>query len=136
LLRASVTLSLGLLSLSAYEGCSSKSPSDNAPDGGPLPDAGAPGVTLDPDASDAAGDDDATDATDQSDVPAPHDADTFDCGPDDAGDGLPNHLRCTGLYADWDTKTVDTSVREYTPGYVLWSDGALKTRFIYLPPGS
>jgi hypothetical protein len=135
-LRAMTTLSLGLLSLSAYEGCSSSSPPGGAPDSGAQADSGAPDVTVVPDASDDAGDDDVTDASDEADAPAPHDADTFDCGQDDAGDGLPNHLRCTGLYADWDAKTVDTSVRQYTPGYVLWSDGALKTRFIYLPPGS
>jgi len=45
-------------------------------------------------------------------------------------------LRCTGLYADWDTKTLAPGVRPYDPGLHLWSDGAVKTRWIYLPPGT
>ncbi len=49
--------------------------------------------------------------------------------------GEPTELRCTGLYSDWATKTVATNVRQYDPGLHLWSDGANKTRWIYLPPG-
>src|SRR4051794_6171456 len=45
-------------------------------------------------------------------------------------------LRCTGLYSDWATKTVASGVRQYDPGLHLWSDGANKTRWIYLPPGT
>jgi hypothetical protein len=45
-------------------------------------------------------------------------------------------LRCTGLYADWATKTLAPDVRAYDPGLHLWSDGAAKTRWIYLPPGT
>jgi hypothetical protein len=45
-------------------------------------------------------------------------------------------LRCTGLYADWDRKTLGPGVRAYDPGLHLWSDGAVKTRWIYLPPGT
>jgi hypothetical protein len=50
--------------------------------------------------------------------------------------GEPTELRCTGLYADWATKTVASNVRQYDPGLHLWSDGADKTRWIYLPPGT
>src|SRR6185312_8178357 len=50
--------------------------------------------------------------------------------------GEPTELRCTGLYADWATKTVAADVRPYDPGLHLWSDGAGKTRWIYLPPGT
>lgn len=50
--------------------------------------------------------------------------------------GEPTELRCTGLYADWATKTVAANVRPYDPGLHLWSDGAGKTRWIYLPPGT
>jgi len=50
--------------------------------------------------------------------------------------GEPKELRCTGLYADWATKTVASGVRQYDPGLHLWSDGADKTRWIYLPPGT
>ncbi|HVT05909.1 MAG TPA: hypothetical protein VHO67_00545 [Polyangia bacterium] len=50
--------------------------------------------------------------------------------------GEPTELRCTGLYADWKTKTLAPGVRTYDPGLHLWSDGASKTRWIYLPPGT
>ena len=65
----------------------------------------------------------------------------FDCTGDvpDAGDGgavqAPTNLRCTTLYSDWNTKTVATDARAYTPGYVLWSDGAVKSRWAQLPAG-
>jgi hypothetical protein len=49
---------------------------------------------------------------------------------------VPAELRDTGLYADWATRTVQPSVRAYTPGFTLWSDGANKSRWIYLPPGA
>ncbi len=60
--------------------------------------------------------------------------------PDDcvaAEDGpLPAELRCTGLYADWESRTLRCDVRAYAPAYELWSDGASKQRFVHLPPGS
>jgi hypothetical protein len=77
------------------------------------------------------------------------DAETRDGPPTDAGtdgglpagcntgsQGQPTELRCTGLYADWASKTVAANVRQYDPGLHLWSDGASKTRWIYLPPGT
>jgi hypothetical protein len=45
-------------------------------------------------------------------------------------------LACTGLYADFATKTVAPGVRFYQPAIPLWSDGAEKTRWIWLPPGT
>jgi hypothetical protein len=45
-------------------------------------------------------------------------------------------LRQTGLYADWESATVDGGMRAYAPGYEAWSDGAAKSRWIYLPPGA
>jgi hypothetical protein len=61
----------------------------------------------------------------------------------DGGDGgcptdgtVPDDLACTGLYSDWATKTVADGVVAYTPALVFWSDDAIKTRWIYLPPGS
>ena len=45
-------------------------------------------------------------------------------------------LRCTGLYSDWDSKTVSNAVTQYDPGLHLWSDGANKTRWIALPSGT
>jgi hypothetical protein len=65
----------------------------------------------------------------------------FDCTADtpdggaDAGPQLPNHLRCTGLYSDWDSKTVAAEMKQFTPAYVLWSDGAIKTRWAFIPAG-
>ena len=41
---------------------------------------------------------------------------------------LPQHLRDTGLYAE--------GVLAFSPQYPLWSDGAVKRRWIYLPPGT
>ena len=41
---------------------------------------------------------------------------------------LPQHLRDTGLYAE--------GVLAFSPQYPLWSDGAVKNRWIYLPPGT
>jgi hypothetical protein len=65
---------------------------------------------------------------------APDDSVLADCAVGPAGE--PTELRCTGIYADWDTKTLASGVRPYDPGLRLWSDGAVKTRWIYLPPGT
>ncbi|MGH7436761.1 MAG: hypothetical protein ACRENE_13895, partial [Polyangiaceae bacterium] len=68
---------------------------------------------------------------------APSDATApIDCNDDDGSRGLPRDLTCTGLYSDWATKTIDTANKPYTPGYVLWSDNANKSRYLYLPPGA
>ncbi len=56
-----------------------------------------------------------------------------DCGLGPRGE--PTDLACTGLYSDWDAKAVSTNLQPYQPGLVFWSDGAEKTRWIYLPPG-
>jgi len=56
------------------------------------------------------------------------------CAVGDAGE--PTDLRCTGLYSDWASKTVASDVHQYDPGLHLWSDGAVKTRWIYLPPAA
>ncbi len=42
----------------------------------------------------------------------------------------------TGLYSDIVNKTIAPNIIEYSPAYQLWSDGAHKTRWIYLPPGT
>ncbi|HSD65863.1 MAG TPA: hypothetical protein VLF95_04135, partial [Vicinamibacteria bacterium] len=47
----------------------------------------------------------------------------------------PRTLRETGLYADWAAKTVDRGNLPFTPQYPLWSDGAVKARWIHVPPG-
>lgn len=49
---------------------------------------------------------------------------------------LPADLAATGLYADWATKTIAATNRPFSPQYPLWTDGAKKQRWIYLPPGA
>jgi hypothetical protein len=39
-----------------------------------------------------------------------------------------------GLYADDQCSVLAPGVRLYTPQFQLWSDGAIKTRYVYLPP--
>jgi hypothetical protein len=58
----------------------------------------------------------------------------FGCSSDETT--APTKLECTGLYSEWATKTVATGVREFTPSSPLWSDGADKHRWVYLPPGT
>jgi len=53
-------------------------------------------------------------------------------GPSPAPPGL---LSKTGLYADMATKRVDPKNLSYSPQYPLWSDGAHKRRWVYLPAG-
>ncbi|WP_241759169.1 hypothetical protein [Pyxidicoccus parkwayensis] len=71
--------------------------------------------------------------------PAPEAADVWTAEGGLRCEGL-QHLACTGLYGDagegWATKTVPESVRPFTPGLQLWSDGLEKSRFISLPPGT
>ena len=47
----------------------------------------------------------------------------------------PATLRDTGLYADWSAKTVATENLPYSPQYALWSDGAIKSRWLRIPRG-
>jgi hypothetical protein len=49
---------------------------------------------------------------------------------------LPAHLSDTGLYADASGAQVDPRNLAFSPQYPLWSDGAAKRRWIYLPPGT
>jgi hypothetical protein len=44
-------------------------------------------------------------------------------------------LRDTGLYADWPTRRVAADKLPFSPQYPLWSDGAVKSRWMYIPPG-
>ena len=55
----------------------------------------------------------------------------------DVGDPLmPTLLSQTGLYSDFKAKTLAPGVYPYAPKYALWSDGAKKKRWVYLPPGA
>jgi hypothetical protein len=49
---------------------------------------------------------------------------------------LPERLSQTGLYKDFDTKALADDLREFAPRHVLWSDAAVKTRWIRLPAGA
>jgi len=48
---------------------------------------------------------------------------------------VPNFLSQTCLYADAQRFRVSKQVHRFTPNYQLWSDGAHKSRWIYLPKG-
>src|SRR5206468_4354814 len=46
---------------------------------------------------------------------------------------LPSRLSETGLFAEVSTDTLASGVRAYRPAFELWSDGATKRRWIWLP---
>ena len=48
-------------------------------------------------------------------------------------DALPQLLSETGLYSNISTKDIHPAMQFYTPRYQLWSDGADKSRWIYIP---
>ncbi len=52
-----------------------------------------------------------------------------------AVDSVPGRLSETGLFVDG-TTLIRPENRPFSPQYPLWSDGATKRRWIYLPPGS
>lgn len=55
---------------------------------------------------------------------------------DNVAGQLPMTLSCTGLYEDIAKKKVAAGLHEYAPAHQLWSDGATKQRWIYLPDGT
>ncbi len=54
----------------------------------------------------------------------------------DPESGPPVDLFCAGLYVGHDVTRLAPGLMPYTPGVTLWSDGAEKRRFLYLPPAS
>jgi hypothetical protein len=54
--------------------------------------------------------------------------------PESQPSAFPVHLRDTGLYVT--STLIDAHNLEFSPQYPLWSDGARKRRWIYLPPGT
>jgi len=65
------------------------------------------------------------------------DAQSADATPPPDADTLhPTRLRDTGLWSDFAGEVLADGVRAYRPEQVLWSDGATKRRWIYLPPGT
>jgi hypothetical protein len=53
-----------------------------------------------------------------------------------SADPLPQQLAETGLFVAGSTTEVRPGVLPFSPQYPLWSDGATKRRWIYLPPHS
>lgn len=51
-------------------------------------------------------------------------------------DGLPVRLSQTGLFRNMTTEELGPNVYPFRPRFELWSDGAAKRRWIYLPPGT
>lgn len=52
------------------------------------------------------------------------------------GGVLPADLHCTGLYEAWPGQQPRCDVVEYAPAFELWSDGAVKRRFVHIPRGT
>lgn len=57
-------------------------------------------------------------------------------GPGEPTICAPPRLSDTGLYAAGRPGAIDPRNRPYSPQYPLWSDGAAKARWIFLPPGT
>lgn len=49
---------------------------------------------------------------------------------------LPSHLSETGLFSDLSREQLSAGVSAYRPSYALWSDGATKRRWFWLPDGT
>jgi hypothetical protein len=111
--------------------CSSGNKAASPDDQPPVPDASSYDATTPIESGPAEASAMPNDAG-SSDADAAEAGDAGDCAYGSAGEPL--DLRCTGLYADWSSKTVSAGVHEYDPGLHLWSDGAVKTRWVYLPP--
>jgi hypothetical protein len=75
------------------------------------------------------------DASTSSDASAAADAAIADAG-DAARADMPQALAETGLYAPGSTSELAEGVVAYAPRYELWSDGALKQRWLLLPAGT
>lgn len=51
-------------------------------------------------------------------------------------EAAPQRLAGTGLYEDGRPGRIDPRNRSFSPQYPLWSDGAAKSRWVYLPEGA
>jgi hypothetical protein len=116
LARVSTLALVGLAVPLATLACSDPAESADAALDGPIADSGAD--ANDPDA-----------AVDGS-ADAPTDGPTIDA----PGERYTS-LSETGLYSNIVTKTLAPGVFEFAPAYVLWSDGAVKHRWVLLPEG-
>ena len=127
--RLVLRVAVAMLPLACAQGSGSNANRDASGSGGA--EIGSPDVVLrgdvDETAQDGAGSEAGAGACDEFVMPE-------DCTIPD-GAVLPGDLRCTGLYADWPSRTLRCGVKPYTPAYVLWSDGAEKQRYVWLPTG-
>lgn len=59
------------------------------------------------------------------------------CAPPPASriEAAPDRLSETGLFTDMTTRTLAPGVQPFRPEFELWSDGASKQRWVYVPPG-
>lgn len=58
------------------------------------------------------------------------------CANDDVSVATPIRLSESGLYADARARTLADGIHSFAPAHPLWADGATKTRFISIPPGT
>jgi hypothetical protein len=117
-----------ILACVVFAGCSSSGSDRPAAVDGALPDSSADASTVPrggkPDASVRRSRDAAPDAVvkkpDAAVVPSTN---------------YPPLLSQTGLFTDMKAETLGQGVRAFQPRYVLWTDGAKKRRWLYLPVG-
>ncbi len=127
---------LGAACTAVTVACSQGSSRGTSGDGGAEDASTSDGVAGDGSSPDATGDSMTEGGGPLSDSGTSLDGGTLDAGDCGIGpSGEATELACAGLYSDWASKTVAPGIQEYTPGLQLWSDGAIKTRWIQLPPG-
>jgi hypothetical protein len=121
----------------AIEACSSASSEPSASgttDASPVdatsPDVAVEAMTVLPTPDAGSGGDADVDANELDSGVAPGEG---GCPTDGA---IPDDLSCTGLYSNWATRTIASDAIPYPPALVFWSDGADKSRWLYLPPGT
>ncbi|MFO0674410.1 MAG: hypothetical protein U0235_33175 [Polyangiaceae bacterium] len=127
-MRLNAILGLTILSTSLAAWSAACSSDDSTPATPAGTDASTSDVTTTPSDSGGGTTDTGTTADTGTDA-----NEVFNC--DDAGIDAPQSLKCTGLYSSFTNKTIAAGVKEYAPAVKLWSDGAQKTRWVYLPPG-
>lgn len=103
--------------------------------GVPQPDAGREDAGMDSAMPDMDAGSDSS-APDDADVDAGQDAQQPEPDAMVPANTPPTHLSETGLYQEGSLSALADGVMAYEPRYVLWSDGADKARFLYLPEGS
>jgi len=111
-------------------------PTVDAMDGGPQ--ASSDAAVLDAGSSDAAPADAGSPDADSPDADSP-DAGASDAAagePDAGAQALPLCDGPPGMFADTRCQVLSLGIEPYRPQYPLWSDGAKKDRYIYLPPGT